>query len=64
MTSSMMTETSSAPLPKFVHRCCAIGQELRTQMGTGKLVFPVPRFDLKFLCDFAAAAAGTSSRRH
>jgi hypothetical protein len=32
--------------------------------GTSKLMTQVPLFDLKFLIEFAAIAAGTSNRRH
>jgi hypothetical protein len=55
---------TSAPLPKFVIRRRGLRDELRKQRGTGKFMILVPLFDLKFLIESAAVAAGTSNRRH
>jgi hypothetical protein len=41
-----------------------LGLERRKQRGTGKLMIPVPLFDLKFLVKLAACGAGTSNWRH
>src|SRR5438876_12039584 len=55
---------ASAPLPKFVIHRSTLWHELRKQRGTSKSMVLVPLFDLKFLTEFAAAAVGTSNRRH
>src|SRR5262249_32605157 len=55
---------SSAPLPKFVIHRSILQYELRKQRGTSRSIFLVPLFDLKFLTELAATAAGTSNRRH
>src|SRR5215470_14433179 len=55
---------TSAPLPKFVNHRGNHRHELRKQRGTSKFMTLVPLFDLKFLTEFAASAAGTSNRRH
>jgi hypothetical protein len=55
---------ASAPLPKFVIRSGRLRNELRKQRGTSKFMIVVPLFDLKFLSESAASAAGTSNRRH
>ena len=55
---------TSAPLPKFVMHRSNLRHELRKQRGTSKSMILVPLFDLKFLNEPAATAAGTSNRRH